>query len=48
LKPSERFLPFWETIKNRIFSKDVNWHHLEIAILWTLMMMRKEDNVNGL
>jgi len=48
LKPSEKFLPFWETIKNRIFSKDVNWHHLEIAILWTLMMMRKEDNVNGL
>jgi CRISPR-associated protein Csm1 len=31
----------WATLKNYAFSNNVNWHHLEVAVLWNLMLMRK-------
>jgi len=40
-QPNEDFAESWVRLKNYIFSNRVNWHHLEVAILWNLMMMRK-------
>jgi len=42
---SDKYAPQWARIKDYIFSKEEeldHWHVLEVAILWDLMMIRKE------
>ncbi|MCP4113124.1 MAG: type III-A CRISPR-associated protein Cas10/Csm1 [Desulfobacteraceae bacterium] len=41
LRPGRKYAEPWLKLKNYIFSENVNWHHLEVAILWSLMMMRE-------
>ncbi len=33
----------WAGLKNYVFSKDVKWRQLEVAILWCLMLMRRGE-----
>ncbi len=39
LKPGRKYAEPWLMLKNYVFSENVNWHHLEVAILWSLMMI---------
>ena len=41
-KPDAGYAQPWSRLKEFVFSKTVNWHHLEVAILLNLMLMRRE------
>ncbi|MGA1823093.1 MAG: type III-A CRISPR-associated protein Cas10/Csm1 [bacterium] len=41
LRPREVFCEPWCTLKNYIFSNKADFHHLEVTVLWTLLMMRE-------
>ncbi|MEW6665745.1 MAG: type III-A CRISPR-associated protein Cas10/Csm1 [Thermodesulfobacteriota bacterium] len=43
-RPAERFSGPWNGIKNFIFSNEVDWHCLEVAVLWNIMTIRKEGD----
>lgn len=44
VRPSQEFSGPWTAIKDYIFHNDVDWHCLEVAVLWNLMMIRKEGD----
>ncbi|MFY9111966.1 CRISPR-associated protein Csm1 [anaerobic digester metagenome] len=43
-RPSEGFEKSWSSLKDYVFSTNVDWHHLEMVVLLILMMMRKEKD----
>jgi len=43
-RPSKGFEKSWSSLKDYVFSTNVDWHHLEMVVLLILMMMRKEKD----
>jgi len=41
LQPGRGFEEPWGRLKQYVFSSTVNWSHLEVALIWLLMLMRK-------
>lgn len=42
-RPGKGFEKSWSSLKDYVFSTNVDWHNLEMAVLIILMMMRKEN-----
>ena len=43
-KPREQYAMSWARLKEYVFSNRANWRHLELALIWCFMMMRREGS----
>jgi CRISPR-associated protein Csm1 len=45
--PKAEYGARWQKLNAYVFSNSANWQHLEVALLWNLMMIRKGGNQNA-